>query len=212
MVCAYSLSHVFLTPWTVAHQASLSMGFSRQEHWSGLPFPSPGDLPSPGIEPGSPAQQAGSLLLSHLGSPSSVANCVEPAKHAFLPHPRYSERNNNRHSLLSTVYQVFLRCICLSKIDLPAFYAFILATNKHLEKDGSRDRSALNFWTPWRPQIIKQQMAAWCYTSEFSRQSPVPSAFHHQSQQCESNCRSRAAHRKRVPSNPNRKYCTLMCF
>ena len=43
------------TPWTVAHQAPPSMGFSRQEYWSGLPFPSPGDLPDPGIKPGSPA-------------------------------------------------------------------------------------------------------------------------------------------------------------
>ena len=49
------------TPWTVAHQAPLSMGFSRQEYWSGLPFPSPGDLPNPGIEPKSPALQADSL-------------------------------------------------------------------------------------------------------------------------------------------------------
>ena len=51
-----SLSHVqlFATPWTVAYQASPSMGFSRQEYWSGLPFPSPGDLPDPGIEPRSP--------------------------------------------------------------------------------------------------------------------------------------------------------------
>ena len=44
-----------MTPWTVAHQAPLSMGFSRQEYWNGLPFPSPGDLPDPGIEPESPA-------------------------------------------------------------------------------------------------------------------------------------------------------------
>ena len=52
-----SLSHVrlFATPWTVAYQASLSMGFSRQEYWSGLPCPSPEDLPDPGIKPGSPA-------------------------------------------------------------------------------------------------------------------------------------------------------------
>ena len=49
------------TPWTVAHQALLSMGFSRQEYWSGLPFPSPGDLPDRGIKPGSPALQADSL-------------------------------------------------------------------------------------------------------------------------------------------------------
>ena len=50
------------TPWTVAFQASLSMGFSRLEHWSGLPFPSPGDLPDPGIKPSSPALQVDSLL------------------------------------------------------------------------------------------------------------------------------------------------------
>ena len=48
-------------PWTVAYQASPSMGFSRQEYWSGLPFPSPGDLPDPGIEPGSPALEADAL-------------------------------------------------------------------------------------------------------------------------------------------------------
>ena len=57
------LSHVRLlaTPRTVAYQASLSMGFSRQEHWNGLPFPSPGDLPDPGIEPRSPTLQADAL-------------------------------------------------------------------------------------------------------------------------------------------------------
>ena len=59
-----SLSRVqlFATPWTVAYQAPLSMGFSRQEYWSGLPFPSPGDLPDPGIEPRSSALQADTLL------------------------------------------------------------------------------------------------------------------------------------------------------
>ena len=48
-------------PWTEASQVPLSVGFSRQEHWSGLPFPSPGDLPNPGIEPGSPEFQVDSL-------------------------------------------------------------------------------------------------------------------------------------------------------
>ena len=56
-----SRGQLFETPWTVACQAPLSMGFSRQEYWSGLPFPSPGDLPNPGIEPGSPVLQADSL-------------------------------------------------------------------------------------------------------------------------------------------------------
>ena len=62
-VKAKSLSHVrlFVTPWTVAYQASPSRRFSRQEFWSGLPFPSPGDLPNPGIEPRSPALEADAL-------------------------------------------------------------------------------------------------------------------------------------------------------
>ena len=62
------MSGSFVTPWTVAHQAPLSMGFPKQEYWNGLPFLSPGDLPNPGIEPASPARQADSLPLSHLGS------------------------------------------------------------------------------------------------------------------------------------------------
>ena len=52
---------LFATPWTVAYQAPLSMGFSRQQYWRGLPFPSPVDLPDPGIEPRSPALQADAL-------------------------------------------------------------------------------------------------------------------------------------------------------
>ena len=65
------LSHVrlFVTPWTVACWAPLSMRFFRKEYWSGLPFLSPGDLPDPGIESQCPALQAGSLPLSYLGSP-----------------------------------------------------------------------------------------------------------------------------------------------
>ena len=53
---------LFVTSWTVAYQAPQSMEFSRQEYWSGLPFPSLGDLPNPGIEPGSPALQADSTF------------------------------------------------------------------------------------------------------------------------------------------------------
>ena len=67
-----SLSHVQLFVWTVAHQASLSMEFFRQEYWSGLPFPSSGDLPDPGIEPRSPALQQTLYCLSHQGSPVAV--------------------------------------------------------------------------------------------------------------------------------------------
>ena len=58
-----------MTAWTVARQAPLSVGFSRQEQWSGLPFPSPGDLPHSGAEPRSPALQADSLLPEPPGKP-----------------------------------------------------------------------------------------------------------------------------------------------
>ena len=54
----FSLAQLCVTPWTAAHQAPLSMGFSRQEYWGGLPFPSAGDLPDPGIEPMSPVSPA----------------------------------------------------------------------------------------------------------------------------------------------------------
>ena len=68
----FSCVHLFATLWTSAHQAPLSMGFSRQEYWSRLPCPPPEDLPDPGIQLGSPALQVDSLLLSHQGSPKYI--------------------------------------------------------------------------------------------------------------------------------------------
>ena len=64
---------LFVTPQSIAHQASLSMEFSRQEYWSGLPFPSPGDLPDPGMEPRSPAFQEDSLP----SEPPRKATCLK---------------------------------------------------------------------------------------------------------------------------------------
>ena len=64
------LCQTLCDPWTVACQAPLSMGFPRQGSWSGLLFPSPGDLPNRGIEPGSPALQADSLLSEPPGKPT----------------------------------------------------------------------------------------------------------------------------------------------
>ena len=68
-VTSLSRVRLFVTPWTVAHQAPPSVEFSRQEYWSGLPFPSPGDLPNPGIEPGSPALQTDALPSEPPGKP-----------------------------------------------------------------------------------------------------------------------------------------------
>ena len=63
---------LFVTPWTVTRQASLSMGFSRQEQWSGLPCPPPGDLPNPGIEPASPALAVGFFTTVPPGKPDAL--------------------------------------------------------------------------------------------------------------------------------------------
>ena len=95
MCCVLSRVQRFVTPWTVARQAPLSVGFSRQEYWSGLPFPSPGDLPDLGIEPRSPvspASQADSLPLSHRGSPQiphllSPSFCESGIQAQFLTEP-----------------------------------------------------------------------------------------------------------------------------
>ena len=64
------MSDSFVTPRTVADQIPLSLGFAMQEYWSRLPFPSPGDLPNPGIKPASPAWQVDSLPLISLGNPN----------------------------------------------------------------------------------------------------------------------------------------------
>ena len=72
MLNCFSCIQLFATPWTIAHQAPLSTGFSRQDYWSELPCPSPGDLPNPGTEPTFPASAALQVVLyplSHLGNP-----------------------------------------------------------------------------------------------------------------------------------------------
>ena len=76
-MCVLSCVRLFADLWAVAHQGPMSIGFSRQEYWSGLPCPLPGNPSNPGIEPVSPvasALQADSLLLRHLGSPNVVCN------------------------------------------------------------------------------------------------------------------------------------------
>ena len=71
---------LFATPWTVAYQAPPSMGFSMQEYWSGLPFPSPGDLPDPRIEPRSPTFQADALTTEPPGKPNRPETTTKKKK------------------------------------------------------------------------------------------------------------------------------------
>ena len=94
-----SLSRVrlFATPWTVAYQASPSMGLSRQEYWSGLPLPSPGDLPDPGIEPRSSTLQADALTSE---PPREVL--TEDLKNCFMFHTTLLSLGNNRREFQFT--------------------------------------------------------------------------------------------------------------
>ena len=82
-VSCSGVSVLFMTPWTVAHQAPLSMGFPRQEYWSGLPFPPPGDLPNPGIEPESPSLQADSSPTEPPENPPYVGISLPPGVHSL---------------------------------------------------------------------------------------------------------------------------------
>ena len=125
-----SLSHVrlFVTPWIVAHQAPLSMGFSRQEYWSGLPFPPQGDLPDPGVEPLFPALQVDSTAEPP-GKPLADICAPGCCRHLWLLLSPYidekasqqegwgGERGNHRSSgrwlvlrSMDTVRLVFVGC------------------------------------------------------------------------------------------------------
>ena len=83
-MCALSRVRLFVTPWTVVHQARLSLAFPRQEYWSGLPFPSQGDLPNPGIKPkslASPALAGRFITTRYLGSKEAVTSLSSPGPH-----------------------------------------------------------------------------------------------------------------------------------
>ena len=104
---------LFVTPWTVASQTLLSMGFSKQEYWSGLPCPPPEDLAQSGIEPMSPASQADSLPLSHWGSPGSLVNNNKKPKCGLL---LLAKMTWQKFNLTQKQWKKYMDKICKSKI------------------------------------------------------------------------------------------------
>ena len=128
-VYIYVLSHVqlFTTPWTVAHQAPLSMGFSRKEYWSELPFPSPGDLPEPGIEARSPSSSCfGRWILYHSVqfSCSVVSDSLRPmdcSPPGFSVHGDFPGKN----TILEWVAISFSRLKCKNSALFISTYIFI---------------------------------------------------------------------------------------
>ena len=130
-----------MTPWTVAYQAPPSMGFSRQEYWSGLLFPSPGDSPSPGIEPTSPALKADALSSETPGKFSVPLKSLQTDK---VPIRMWVPRNE--HSLPDVV-----RLVPSSSLEL-AFYLYCsVLTQSLLSKKlhhGASSRSAGYVYLP----------------------------------------------------------------
>ena len=130
-MCAQPLNPVplFATPWTIAHQTPLSMGFSRQEYWSRLPFPSPGDLSDPGFESHLLHWQVDSLPLSLLGSPRSFPYTTQLyCYNVNNSHRRYlmNEQNSTKSLFLDTKFEfhivflshdiLFLRCFLFNDL------------------------------------------------------------------------------------------------
>ena len=87
-------STLFRPPWSIALQVPLSMGFPRQEYWSGLPFPSPGDFPNAGIEPTSPALAGGFFTTELPGKPKKKYSLRGVTQHTFIPGMWYSKQDS----------------------------------------------------------------------------------------------------------------------
>ena len=104
---------LFATPWTAACQASSFLGFSRQEYWSGLPFPSPEDLPGPGIKPGSPALQADAFPSEPPGKP------IRLLKDHNMQHASKNQHVNKRnfHSSMHSLMNHFFKKQSLSQVS-----------------------------------------------------------------------------------------------
>ena len=129
---------LFGTPWTVAHQTTLSMGVLRQEYWSGLPFPSPGNLPDPGIEPRSLTLRADSLPSEPPLKPTKVKWALRV------------EHSSNRFSVfMKQNIREFSLCLCVfSSISLPHRPPCV-RTNREASLGGKSSDQNLSLLAPW---------------------------------------------------------------
>ena len=112
MLIWFSCFRFFTTLWTTAHQVPLSMGFSRQEYWSGFPCPPPGDLPNPGIEHASPALQVDSLPLNHQGSPRGPSRECQASGTSRLPGSAADQKGH--HAKRCRCHRAGVRSTCSS--------------------------------------------------------------------------------------------------
>ena len=123
---------LFATTWTVAYQAPPSMGFFRQEYWSGLPFPSPGDLPNPGIKPGSPTLQADTLQSEPPGK-TPWRRAWQPKNKIFIQSQNTFLQINYKRKGYFTVKK-----LCNTMLHIFRFYTYIHThTHTHTHKGAS---------------------------------------------------------------------------
>ena len=150
VLSCYTHGQLFATLWTVTHQAPLSTGFSRQEYRSGLPCPSPGDCPNPGIEPMSPeapALQEGSLPLSHWGSPTlfvrtqrKIQMLVNNKTDTIVEYSYwgvlYNKKKKKNYNYMQQVSQTLCWAKEVNTIQIIWTLSFI-CSSKHTYKDGA---------------------------------------------------------------------------
>ena len=118
----FSCVHLFLTPWPVAHQAPLSMGFSRREYWSGLPCPPPEDLPDPGIEPDSLTSPA---LAGRFFTTSATWEASQELMHKIKALWRHIHWGKTRTDFLKGAWRQGLVCMHVNFLPKQGFYAFL---------------------------------------------------------------------------------------
>ena len=121
-----------MTPWTVVHQAPLSIEFSRQEHWSGLPFPSPEYLPDPGIEPGSSALQADTLPSGPPGKLPSNSGLKNPMGGSLFYIVRIKEKDRQRGGHWQGHKTMLSPGKCSFQVQVAGLCDLIHLFNKHL--------------------------------------------------------------------------------
>ena len=153
------MSNSYATPWTVARQPPLSMGFPGQECYSHLSFPTRGDLPKPGIEPSSPALEKDSLPLSHQGSPSIWLVVFQPFSHAQLFVTLWAAAR--QASLPFTISQSLLKLRCIESVYHSTISSSVIPSPPafNLFQHMTRDFLKFSAWGPI-PQIL-----IWCSVS-----------------------------------------------
>ena len=140
MLSCFSQVRLFATPWTVACQSPLSMGLSWKEHWSGLTFPPSGDLPSPGIEPMSPALQADSFPLNHKESPviyvdRYIGRQVDTQVSRYIDTYRNTQVERQIHKYTHTGIQICISwrsltsAVLTTQLPLKSEHTSVLSTN-----------------------------------------------------------------------------------